>query len=229
MAYLLHLETSTEQCSVALSETQALLAHRVELGEGFSHAAKLHVFIDEVLEAAGIVPSQLAAISVSEGPGSFTGLRIGSVAAKGLCFALDIPLITLPTLAVLAFPFLGNAKIISLLDARRDEVYTASYTSEGVESTSVQAHILTADSFNEHVHETCCFVGTAAKKTEVILPANPNWTFVHAHPKATAMITLANTAFVNQKFTDHYAFVPTYIKPVRITPSKKDALGRMVD
>ena len=229
MAFLLHLETSTEQCSVALSENQTLLAHRVELGEGFSHAAKLHVFIDEVLQDAGIVPSQLDAISVSEGPGSFTGLRIGSVAAKGLCFALDIPLITLPTLAVLAFPFLENAKVISLLDARRDEVYTATYTLEGKECTPAQAHILTTDSFSEYIQETCCFVGTGAKKTEALLPPNPNWTFVQTHPTATAMITLANTAFVNQQFTDHYAFVPAYIKPVRITPSKKDALGRMVD
>ena len=91
MAILLHIETATEQCSVALTDNATLLAQKSILEGGFKHAAKLHVFIDEILREANISPSELDAVAISAGPGSFTGLRIGSVAAKGLCFALDIP------------------------------------------------------------------------------------------------------------------------------------------
>lgn len=228
MAYLLHIETATEQCSVALSKDSDCIAFRKLLEGGFSHAKQLHIFIDEVLNEAKLIPNQLNAVSVSEGPGSFTGLRIGSVAAKGLCFALDIPLIAIPTLQILAVPHWENTKVVALLDARRDEVYTAIFDVGGKELTRTQAHILTADSFADLIDEKVCFVGTGADKATAILPENANWQFVPAHPVATAMPTLVQTAFDTQQFTDIGAFAPVYIKPVRITPSKKDALGRVV-
>ncbi len=228
MAYLLHIETATEQCSVALSKDKECIASRQLLEGGFSHAKQLHLFIDEVLNEAKLTPDQLDAVSVSEGPGSFTGLRIGSVAAKGLCFALDIPLIALPTLQILAAPHWENNKVVALLDARRDEVYTVTFDIGGTELTQTQAHILTADSFADLTTETVCFVGTGAEKAKFILPKNPNWQFVPTHPIATAMPPLAQTALHTQRFADLSAFSPMYIKPVRITPSKKDALGRVV-
>lgn len=226
MAYLLHIETATEQCSVALSKDEECIASRKLLESGFSHAKQLHVFIDEVLNEAKLAPNQIHAVSVSEGPGSFTGLRIGSVAAKGLCFALDIPLIALPTLTVLAAPYWKNTKVVALLDARRDEVYTATFDVGGKELTQTQAHILTPDSYADLTHEKACFVGTGAEKAKAILPENTNWNFAPSHPVATAMPTLAKVAFDSQQFTDVGAFAPVYIKPVRITPSKKDTLGR---
>ncbi|MGB0255184.1 MAG: hypothetical protein ACPF95_03325 [Flavobacteriaceae bacterium] len=98
----------------------------------------------------------------------------------------------------------------------------------GKELTRTQAHILTTDSFVDLTHETVCFVGTGAEKAKAILLQNPNWRFVPTHPVATAMPDLAKVAFDSQQFTDVGAFAPVYIKPVRITPSKKDALGRVV-
>ena len=228
MAYLLHIETATEQCSVALSKDLECIAFRKLFEGGFSHAKQLHVFIDEVLAEAKLTPNQLDAVSVSEGPGSFTGLRIGSVAAKGLCFALDIPLIAIPTLQILAVPHWENTKVVALLDARRDEVYTATFDVGGKKLTHTQAHILTADSFIDLTHEKVCFVGTGAEKAKAILLQNPNWRFVPTHPVATAMPALALADFNTHHFADLSAFAPVYIKPVRITPSKKDALGRVV-
>ena len=228
MAYILHIETATEQCSVALSKGLECIASRQSLEGGFSHARQLHVFIDEVLKEAKLNPNQLDAVAVSEGPGSFTGLRIGSVAAKGLGFALDIPLIAIPTLQLLAAPYWENTKVVALLDARRDEVYTATFDVNGNELTHTHAHILTPDSFAALTNEPVCFVGTGAEKAKVILPENPTWQFVSTHPIATAMPALALADFNTQHFADLSAFAPVYIKPVRITPSKKDALGRVL-
>ncbi len=228
MAMLLHIETSTEQCSVALSDNTKLLAHKSLLEDGFKHAAKLHVFIDEVLQEANISPAELDAVAVSAGPGSFTGLRIGSVAAKGLCFALDIPLIAIPTLQTLASPHWQRSKVVALLDARRDEVYTATFDIGGNELTKTQAHILTETSFAELAQEGVCFVGTGAEKAKALLPKNFNWHFLPTHPIATDMLPLATAAFKKKAFTNSTNFAPTYIKPVRITLSKKDTLGRVV-
>ena len=228
MAMLLHVETSTEQCSVALSDNTKLLSQKSLLEDGFKHAAKLHVFIDEVLQEANISPTELDAIAVSAGPGSFTGLRIGSVAAKGLCFALDIPLITIPTLQLLAAPHWENTKVVALLDARRDEVYTATFDIGGNELSKTQAHILSETSFAELAQEPVCFVGTGAEKAKAILPKNTNWHFLPTNPIATDMLPLATVAFKKKAFTNSANFAPTYIKPVRITPSKKDTLGRVV-
>jgi tRNA threonylcarbamoyladenosine biosynthesis protein TsaB len=228
MAILLHIETATEQCSVALTDNATLLAQKSILEGGFKHAAKLHVFIDEILREANISISELDAVAISAGPGSFTGLRIGSVAAKGLCFALDIPLIALPTLQLLAAPHWQNSKVVALLDARRDEVYTATFDLGGKELSPTQAHILNETSFADLTHEPVCFVGTGAEKAKAILPKNTNWQFLPTYPIATAMPALTAAAFKKKEFTDSTIFSPTYTKPVRITPSKKDALGRVV-
>lgn len=227
MAILLHIETASEQCSVALSNGDTLLAHKSLLEDGFKHAGKLHVFINEVLQEANSTFSDLDAVAVSKGPGSFTGLRIGSVAAKGLCFALDIPLIALPTLQLLAAPHWYNSKVVSLLDARRDEVYTTTFDIGGNELSKAKAHVLTETSFADLTQETVCFVGTGAEKAKALLPENPNWLFMPTHPIATAMPALATVAFEKKEFVEINTFAPTYIKPVRITPSKKDALGRV--
>lgn len=228
MAKMLHIETSTEQCGVALSDGATLLAHKELLAKGFKHAAQLHPFIDQVLNETGLAPNQLEAVSVSAGPGSYTGLRIGTVAAKGLCFALDIPLIAIPTLAVLAAPHWEHTKVVALLDARRDEVYATTFNVGGKELNQTQAHILTADSFAEISDETVCFVGTGAAKAQEIIPKHTNWTFLPTHPTALTMPALAQKAYAEQQFSPLETFVPRYIKPVRITSSKKDALGRMV-
>ena len=226
MANILNIETSTEQCGVALAQNTTILGSREVLENGFTHAKQLHTLIDEVLSECGLLPDQLDAVAVSEGPGSFTGLRIGCVAAKGLCFALDIPLIALPTLQILATPHSKNSMVVSLLDARRDEVYAAVYNKAGTLKGETHAHILTASSFADLAANQVSFVGTGAEKTKDLLPSNPNWKFVSSHPSATAMPALAFKAFEKKQFANIHSFAPAYLKPVRITASKKDALGR---
>lgn len=228
MANILNIETSTEQCAVALSNGVKTLASRQVLERSFTHAKQLHTLIEEVLAEVSILPNQLAAVAVSEGPGSFTGLRIGCVAAKGLAFALDIPLIAIPTLQILAAPYWKKTKVVALLDARRDEVYAAVFQQGGALQTTTHAHVITDDSFASLANEEVCFVGTGAEKAKKMLPLNPNWTFVSVHPAATAMPTLAHAAYETKQFANIHAFAPAYLKPVRITPSKKDALGRVI-
>ncbi|MFL2613507.1 MAG: tRNA (adenosine(37)-N6)-threonylcarbamoyltransferase complex dimerization subunit type 1 TsaB, partial [Flavobacteriaceae bacterium] len=105
MSYILHLETSTQQCSVALAKGGTCISKKKLLAENFSHSEKLHLFIQDVINEAGIVISDLEAIAISKGPGSYTGLRIGVAAAKGLCFALDLPLIAINSLTIMVQPF----------------------------------------------------------------------------------------------------------------------------
>jgi len=179
VANILHIETSTEQCGVALAQNANILGSREVLENGFTHAKQLHTLIDEVLSECGLSPDQLDAVAVSEGPGSFTGLRIGCVAAKGLCFALDIPLITLPTLQILAAPQSKNSKVVSLLDARRDEVYAAVYDKGGALKTETHAHILTASSFADLAAEQF-LLWVLAPKNQRPTAFKPNWKFVSA-------------------------------------------------
>ena len=129
MPYILNIETATKNCSVALAKEGKTILCKEIAEEGYSHAERLHVFIEEVIEEAGITFKDLAAIAVSQGPGSYTGLRIGVSAAKGLCYALDIPLIAVDTLKTLASQVkISSGLIIPMIDARRMEVYSAIFT-----------------------------------------------------------------------------------------------------
>ena len=125
MAYILNIETSTTNCSVALFNELNLIDCIEENTEDYSHSKSLHVFIDSILKKNKISPKELSAISVGKGPGSYTGLRIGVASAKGLCYALDIPLIALETLEVLSQNVTEKGIAIPCLDARRMEVYSA--------------------------------------------------------------------------------------------------------
>ena len=150
MANILNIETSTTNCSVALSVDGKLTVLKEDNSLNYSHAERLHVYIDSVLSSAGVKRSDLNAVAVSKGPGSYTGLRIGVSAAKGLCFALGIPLVSVPTLEVLAHK--AEAKsgfIVPMLDARRMEVYSAVFdeTYKSIETTS--AKILDENSFSK--------------------------------------------------------------------------------
>ena len=125
MALILNIETATRNCSVALSRDGETIFLKEDNNKNYSHAESLHVFIDSVLKEANVQPQDIDAIAISKGPGSYTGLRIGVSAAKGLCFALDKPLVTVPTLQALACQLkISDGVIVAMLDARRMEVYT---------------------------------------------------------------------------------------------------------
>ena len=215
MAILLNIETATKNCSVCLSENENILA-LAELNEGqFSHAEKLHTFILEVLETAKKEMQDIDAIAVSKGPGSYTGLRIGVSAAKGLCFALDKPLISIPTLASLANTIAIKEEefIIPLLDARRMEVYSAVFNNNLEQIRKTEAEIIEEGSFNEYLEKgKTYFLGDGAAKCKGIIK-HKNAVFLDNYfPSAKEMAKLSFSEYQSNSFEDVAYFEPFYLK-----------------
>ena len=171
MALILNIETATKNCSVSIAENGNTVALQELNNENYSHAEKLHHFIADVAKKAQISLSQLNAVAVSKGPGSYTGLRIGVSAAKGLCFALDIPLISVNTLESLAHLYqIDSGYKIPILDARRMEVYSADFDENNNLVEPVSASIITEESFSKYLHlNNVYFIGDGADKCELII------------------------------------------------------------
>jgi tRNA threonylcarbamoyladenosine biosynthesis protein TsaB len=222
LSYILNIETATKNCSVALAkEGKTILCKEIAEG-GYSHAERLHVFIEEIIKEAGITLQDILAIAVSQGPGSYTGLRIGVSAAKGLCFALDIPLIAVDTLQVLASQAnVSKGLIIPMLDARRMEVYSAIFTPNFENKRAVQAEIITENSF-EDLQETIYFVGDCAEKCKSVL-TKENFIFLEEikYPSAKEMSFLSFEKYQKHEIEDVAYFEPYYLKDFMMTVSKK--------
>ena len=225
MNYILHIDTTTKKCSVALAQDGELMIQKELLSEEFSHSEQLHPFIEEVLKESGLKSSSLSAIAISKGPGSYTGLRIGVAAAKGLCFALDLPLIALNTLEIMVQPYEVSpySFIIPMLDARRMEVYTAIFdeTKKWIQET--MAEVLTENTFTSIVNEqSCLIIGDGAIKFKTLHPKiNASYTNEIHYPVAKDMITLAWKKFNAKEFEDLAYFEPFYLKDFHTTPKKK--------
>jgi tRNA threonylcarbamoyladenosine biosynthesis protein TsaB len=222
LSYILNIETATKNCSVALAKEGKTILYKEIAEEGYSHAERLHVFIEEIIKEAGITFQDLSAIAVSQGPGSYTGLRIGVSAAKGLCFALDIPLIAVDTLQVLASQAkVANGMIIPMLDARRMEVYSAIYSPNFENIREVQAEIITEISFEE-LQEILYFVGDCAEKCKSVL-TKENFIFLEEikYPSAKEMSFLSFEKYKKNDFVDVAYFEPYYLKDFMMTVSKK--------
>ena len=203
MSYILNIETATKNCSVALAKDGKTVLCKEIAEEGYSHAERLHVFIEEIIKEAGITFQDISSIAVSQGPGSYTGLRIGVSAAKGLCYALGIPLITVDTLQVLASQAnVSNGLIIPMLDARRMEVYSAIFTSNFENKRAVQAEIITENSF-EDLQETLYFVGDCTEKCKPVL-TKENHIFLEdiKYPSAKEMSFLSFEKHQKDDFVD---------------------------
>jgi tRNA threonylcarbamoyladenosine biosynthesis protein TsaB len=220
--YILNIETATKNCSVALAQEGKIILCKEIAEEGYSHAERLHVFIEEIIQEAGITFQDLTAIAVSQGPGSYTGLRIGVSAAKGLCFALNQPLIAVDTLQILA----SQAKvkegfIVPMLDARRMEVYSAIFNFKLEKQREIQAEIITEASF-ETISETVYFVGDCAEKCQSVL-VKPNFVFLKEikYPSAKEMCAISFAKFQQSNLVDVAYFEPYYLKDFMITTSKK--------
>src|SRR5690606_41843934 len=166
--HILNIETATKNCSVSIAQNGKTIALKEVAEESFSHSEKLHVFIDNLLKENQIAYKDLSAVALSSGPGSYTGLRIGTSTAKGLCFALDIPLIAVDTLLVLAKQVNQNALIIPMIDARRMEVYTAIFDAKHNPATTVQALVIDEKSFAE-ISEKVVLIGDGAGKCKEVL------------------------------------------------------------
>lgn len=220
--YILNIETATKSCSVSVAlNGKTLVCHEIA-EEGYSHAERLHVFIEQSIKEAGVSYQDLVAIAVSQGPGSYTGLRIGVSAAKGLCYALGIPLIAVDTLKSLAAQVkVASGLIVPMLDARRMEVYSAIFSADLESKRAIQAEVITEESFQE-LEETIYFVGDCAEKTKTVL-RKANFVFLEelVYPSAKEMSVFSYEKFLNNDFVDVAYFEPYYLKDFMITTSKK--------
>ncbi len=223
MSLILNIETATKNCSVSLAKDGVIVAIK-ELNNGnYSHAEVLHPFIAEVLEAAKCTVQDLTAVAVSKGPGSYTGLRIGVSAAKGLCFSMDIPLIsieTLHSLAHIATPTQGC--IVPLLDARRMEVYAAVYNAQHQQIRAIAADILTPTSFEVYLSKgPVVFLGDGAPKFKEIC-THLNAVFLdNCFPSSAQLASLSYQKYQEQAFEDVAYFEPFYLKDFVAVPQKK--------
>ncbi|GGW29565.1 tRNA (adenosine(37)-N6)-threonylcarbamoyltransferase complex dimerization subunit type 1 TsaB [Arenibacter certesii] len=222
MAIILNLETATTNCSVSIAKNGKLILLKEDNSPNYSHSEKLHIFIQEALQEASLSFNDLSAIAVSKGPGSYTGLRIGVSAAKGLCFSLDIPLISIPTLESLANQAIQNTYkyVIPLLDARRMEVYSAVFNSKREQIRETKAEIVEEGHFKEYAEQgAVLLIGDGAEKCKDMLN-HPNFTFRAALPTALEMGELSNKKFKVGDFEDVAYFEPYYLKDF-ILQSKK--------
>ncbi len=218
MALLLCIETTTKSCSVCLVQDRKPIALHEDHSDSYSHAEQLHVFIEQCLSEASLGYSDLHAIAVSEGPGSYTGLRIGVSAAKGLAYALSIPMIAvspLQSLAALVHSKIANeAMLLPMIDARRMEVYCAGYRQDLKPIFPTRAEIVEPDSFPEaKAFPLCYFFGDGADKCAALFAERPA---LHLIPEvkasAAGMAALAADAFERGQFVDTAYFEPFYLK-----------------
>jgi tRNA threonylcarbamoyladenosine biosynthesis protein TsaB len=232
MAYILCIETSTSICSVALVDDGKVIAARQD-NAGNSHANRLTVLIEELFNdsAVPVDLSDVDAVALSSGPGSYTGLRIGVSTAKGICFALDKPLIAIPSLAVLAWPVVkryseeGESWFCPMIDARRMEVYTAMYDRKMEQKRETSADIIDENSYRDILNvRRVFFFGNGAEKCRDALK-HPHANFpADEGPLARNMAWLANDAWNNKRFEDVAYFEPFYLKDFIATVPKKKIL-----
>tara|TARA_B100000674_G_scaffold87969_1_gene61004 strand:+ start:39014 stop:39694 length:681 start_codon:yes stop_codon:yes gene_type:complete len=221
--YILHIDSTTKVCSVALSKEDNLI-ELIELdSDDLSHSEKLHLFIEKCLLNSAIKPSDLSAVCVSKGPGSYTGLRIGVSAAKGLCYGLNIPLIAIDTLSAMANSVAHKveetATLIPMIDARRIEVFCSIHQSGNI-IKSVHSRILDEEPFDDISTKSVYYFGDGAEKAQEYV--NPKWTYLpEQKTSAKNLIPLAFKKFQNQDFEDTAYFEPYYHKEFKAGKPKK--------
>jgi tRNA threonylcarbamoyladenosine biosynthesis protein TsaB len=229
MAFILNIETATALCSVGLFADGKILAQRETLEEK-SHASMLTAFIDDLIKEQNIRISDLDAIAVGKGPGSYTGLRIGVSAAKGLCYGAGLPLIAISTLKILFRSALSalnttpgkNSLFCPMIDARRMEVYSCIYDEYGNEIEPIAAVIIDKSSFRQHLDEKIIyFFGSGMEKCRDVLD-HPNAVFIpDIYPHAGSLAFLAEESYKQKIFEDIAYFEPFYLKDFIATIPKK--------
>ena len=221
---ILHIETSSKNCSVAISDGEKLLCVCEEVSENYKQSESLHAFVEWALEGAEITLKDLDAVSLGMGPGSYTGLRIGASSAKGFCYGLKIPLIAVNSMETMIEPFLDQKfdYIIPLLDARRMEVYTAVFDgNSGKMLTETEARILDETSFQEFADKKVIFVGDGASKAKEILQLPEAEFNEKIYPSAKYLVKKAIDKFNNSQFEDVAYFEPFYLKEFQGVKKKK--------
>jgi tRNA threonylcarbamoyladenosine biosynthesis protein TsaB len=227
MSLILQIETATTVCSVALAREGKVIAFK-QVNERNIHAEIITLFIEGILEASGLKYSDIDAVAVSSGPGSYTGLRIGVSTAKGLCFALDKPLIAVETLEAMAKGILltnavdASTLLCPMIDARRMEVYTALFDVQGNVVKPTAAEIIDEQSFAVELQSNkILFFGDGAEKCREVLGGNSNAIFVDNFTNSAIYLTQkAAEKFASSKFEDVAYFEPYYLKDFLVTKKK---------
>ncbi|KGF53386.1 tRNA (adenosine(37)-N6)-threonylcarbamoyltransferase complex dimerization subunit type 1 TsaB [Prevotella amnii] len=219
MSCILNIETSTNVCSVAVSE-DGVCIFELQDCSGPNHAERLGSFVDEAISFTDNHAIPLDAVAVSSGPGSYTGLRIGVSMAKGICYGRDIKLIAVPTLELLSVPVLlhnnnipEDALLAPMLDARRMEVYSQVFDRGLKAKNSLEAKVIDEKSFKEYLDKgPVYFFGNGASKCKDMIKHNNAHFIDNIEPLAKYMFPLAEKRFLNNRFEDVAYFVPTYLK-----------------
>jgi len=225
MALILNIETATEICSICISKGTDILAIK-ESRDAYSHAGQITLLINACLEAANYKLSDLEAVAVSSGPGSYTALRVGAATAKGICYALNKPLIAVDTLQSIALATYHKKKKQALycpmIDARRMEVYSAFFAEKGEAENEPSAIVIDENAFSEQLAEGKIIIcsGNGAEKCKAILK-NPLISFEEVLCSSAHLVPLAQKAFDEKRFSDIAYFAPLYLKPPNITKAKK--------
>ncbi len=234
MSLILCIETGTDICSVGLARDGEIISLR-ESDEGRDHAKKVALFVDELLHETGVNPEELDAVAVGKGPGSYTGLRIGVSFAKGLCYGLNIPLVAVGSLnaltevaredfeaGILPLESIDDKLLCPMVDARRMEVYTQIFSSQGEALSEVKAEIVTGESLSEWRErgQLVIFGNGAAKCREVLADS----VYVNIVPSARGLARLAEERLSRGEVEDIAYFEPFYLKDFVVIPSKKKVL-----
>lgn len=224
MSFILCIESTSKNCSVAVVKDGHVVSLMERISENYTHAEELHPFIQETIKKANISITELSAVMVSSGPGSYTGLRIGIAAAKGVCFSLDIPLLAADTLSILALDTIKNNpgydRYIPMVDARRMEVYMGIWDAKGMAKGAIEAVVLDESFFKDLDKKTLVF-GDGAFKCKGLCEAEIKediW------PSADKMAMLADQLFRDKKMEDLAYFEPFYLKDFQPGKPKKDPL-----
>ena len=223
LSFILHIETSTKNCSVSIAKSGELISLKEINNGAYSHSEMLHPLIKEALLESKLTIKEIEAIAVGKGPGSYTGLRIGISAAKGLCFANDIPLISINSLEILAHSTtIDKGYIIPMIDARRMEVYSAIYDESYTLIRETKADIIDEHSFCDKLqNHTVYFLGDGAKKCKETI-VHKNAVFIkNAFPSAKEMTQLSYDKYKENKTEDIAYFEPFYLKNFVATQEKK--------
>ncbi|KUJ51791.1 tRNA (adenosine(37)-N6)-threonylcarbamoyltransferase complex dimerization subunit type 1 TsaB [Chryseobacterium sp. JAH] len=221
---ILYLETSSKNCSVAISDDEKLLCVCEEVSENYKQSESLHSFVEWALEGAELSIKDIEAVCLGKGPGSYTGLRIGAASAKGFCYGLDIPLIAVNSLESMKEPFLGQNYdlVIPLVDARRMEVYAAVYDGiTGEELVTTEAKVLDEHSFEEFKDKKVMCVGDGAKKAKEILQLPMADFNEEIYPSAQYLVKKSLEKIKNKDFEDIAYFEPFYLKEFHGVKKKK--------
>lgn len=227
MSIILQIETATTVCSVALAKNGETIAVK-QLNERNIHAEVITLYIDELIAASGLTYNDIDAVAVSSGPGSYTGLRIGVSTAKGLCFALDKPLIAIETLEAMAQGIIAEGNIPAdtllcpMIDARRMEVYTALIDAEGNVVKPTSAQIIDEDSFSSELQsQKILFFGDGSEKCQALLSRSENALFdFEFSNSATHLTRKAAEKYLAGQFEDVAYFEPFYLKDFLVTQKK---------